>query len=149
MAKILIIHGPNLNMLGTREKSVYGDTSLDTINDDCIHHGESRGFAIDTFQSNSEGDIINAIHQAPGQYDGAVINPGAYTHTSVAIRDAIASVDIPFVEVHLSNIHNREEFRHKSVTAPVCTGQICGFGPGSYLLGIDGLVAKLKEAKES
>ncbi|MFC1508524.1 type II 3-dehydroquinate dehydratase [Candidatus Omnitrophota bacterium] len=146
MPKILIIHGPNLNMLGTREKSVYGDTSLETINDKCILHGESRGFAIDTFQSNSEGDIINAIHQAPEQYDGVVINPGAYTHTSVAIRDAIASVDIPFVEVHLSNIHNREEFRHTSVTAPVCTGQICGFGPGSYILGIDGLVEELKKA---
>ena len=149
MPKILIIHGPNLNMLGTREKSVYGDTSLETINNDCVRHGESRGFGIDTFQSNSEGDIINTIHQAPEQYVGVVINPGAYTHTSVAIRDAIASVDIPFVEVHLSNIHNREEFRHKSVTAPVCVGQICGFGPGSYILGIDGLVQELKEAKES
>ena len=139
MPRILIIHGPNLNLIGTRERSVYGDADLDTINSECVNHGESIGYEVDTFQSNSEGDIIDAIHKAPSQYDGVVINPGAYTHTSVAVRDAIAAVDIPFVEVHLSNIYSREEFRHTSVTAPVCAGQICGFGPKSYILGIDAI----------
>ncbi|MBN1290661.1 MAG: type II 3-dehydroquinate dehydratase [Candidatus Latescibacteria bacterium] len=139
MPKILIINGPNLNLLGTRERSVYGDTSLETINRNAIEHGTGLGYEIATFQSNSEGEIVDTIHKASLQYAGVVINPAAYTHTSVAIRDAIAAVDIPFVEVHLSNIHNREEFRRTSLTAPVCVGQISGFGPTSYILGIDAL----------
>jgi 3-dehydroquinate dehydratase-2 len=139
MAKILVINGPNLNMLGKREQSIYGDAKLDEINSEIVQHGSSIGFEIDTYQSNSEGDIIDTIHSAGDKYDGVIINPGAYTHTSYAIRDAIASVDIPFVEVHLSNIHSREEFRRASVTASVCAGQISGFGKNSYILGIEAL----------
>ena len=139
MKKILIIHGPNLNQLGKRERSVYGDTSLDEINITAAEYCKSIGYDVDTVQSNNEGDIIDAIHDAPGTYAGVVINPGAFTHTSYAVRDAIASVTIPFVEVHLSNIYSREEFRHISVTAPVCAGQISGFGPDSYILGLEAL----------
>jgi 3-dehydroquinate dehydratase-2 len=137
MKKLLIIHGPNLNLLGARERGIYGDTSLEEINRQAAEYGASLGFDIDAFQSNSEGAIVDAIQAVRGVYDGVVINPAAYTHTSVAIRDAIAAVDVPFVEVHLSNIHAREEFRRISLTAPVCVGQICGFGPGSYLAAID------------
>jgi len=139
MKKVLIIHGPNLNLLGTRERSVYGDTTLEEINGKAAGHGASIGFDVDCFQSNAEADIIGAIHAAGDAYAGVIINPAAFTHTSVAIRDAIAAVDVPFVEVHLSNIHAREEFRHHSLTAPVCVGQISGFGPDSYLLGLDAL----------
>ena len=139
MAKILIINGPNLNMLGKREQSVYGDMTLNEINDEAVRYGLSIGFEVDTFQSNSEGEIIDTVHAVEGKYEGVIINPGAFTHTSYAIRDAIASVDVPFVEVHLSNIHSREEFRHSSVTASVCTGQISGFGPNSYILGLKAL----------
>jgi 3-dehydroquinate dehydratase-2 len=144
MPKILIIHGPNLNLLGNRERSVYGDTTLETINGQAVRYGSSIGLEVETYQSNSEGDIINAIHAAPSQYAGVVINPGAFTHYSYAIRDAIAAVDIPFVEVHLSNIHKREEFRRTSVTAPVCAGQISGFGSASYMLGIEALKRLIK-----
>ena len=105
MAKILIINGPNLNMLGKREQSVYGDMTLNEINNEAVRYGSSIGFEVDTFQSNSEGEIIDTVHAIEGKYEGAIINPGAFTHTSYAIRDAIASVDVPFVEVHLSNIH--------------------------------------------
>ncbi len=139
MLKVLILHGPNLNLLGVREKSVYGARTFEEINLECVRYGESLGMTVDTFQSNSEGAIVDAIHDARERYAGVVINPAAYTHTSVAIRDAIAAVDIPFVEVHLSNIHRREEFRRVSFTAPACVGQISGFGPDSYLLGLDAL----------
>ncbi len=139
MKKVLVIHGPNLNMLGSRERSIYGDMTLGEINSGIVEYGSSFDIVVDTCQSNSEADIIDAIHEARGSYDGVIINPAAFTHTSVAIRDAIAAVDVPFVEVHLSNIHGREEFRHRSMTAAVCTGQICGFGPDSYLLGVDAL----------
>lgn len=139
MTKVLIINGPNLNMLGKREQSIYGDTTLNEINNEAVRYGSSIGFEVDTFQSNSEGEIINAIHAAGEKYEGVIINPGAFTHTSYAIRDAIASIDVPFVEVHLSNIHSREEFRHSSVTAPVCMGQISGFGLNSYILGLKAL----------
>jgi len=139
MAKILIINGPNLNMLGKREQSVYGDMTLNEINNEAVRYGSSVGFEVDTFQSNSEGEIIDTVHAVEGKYEGVIINPGAFTHTSYAIRDAIASIDVPFVEVHLSNIHSREEFRHSSVTASVCTGQISGFGPNSYILGLKAL----------
>ena len=139
MTKILIINGPNLNMLGKREQSVYGDMTLKKINEETVRYGSETGFDIDTFQSNSEGEIIDVIHSAEEKYKGVIINPGAFTHTSYAIRDAIASVNIPFVEVHLSNIQSREEFRHYSVTAPVCIGQISGFGHNSYILGLKAL----------
>jgi len=139
MTKLLIINGPNLNMLGKREQSIYGDMTLSEINDEAVRHGLSIGFEVDSFQSNSEGEIINAIHSTMGKYEGVIINPGAFTHTSYAIRDAIASIDVPFVEVHLSNIHSREEFRRSSVTAQVCVGQISGFGSNSYILGLDAL----------
>jgi len=139
MAKILIINGPNLNMLGKREQSVYGDMTLNEINNEAVRYGSSIGFEVDTFQSNSEGEIIDTVHAIEDKYEGVIINPGAFTHTSYAIRDAIASIDVPFVEVHLSNIHSREEFRHSSVTASVCMGQISGFGPNSYILGLKAL----------
>jgi 3-dehydroquinate dehydratase II len=139
MKKILIIHGPNLNLLGAREKSIYGEKPLDAINGEIIGHGASIGLDVETFQSNSEGGIIDAIQAAAGKYDGVIINPGGYTHTSIAIRDAITAVTIPFVEVHLSNIHSREEFRKTSVTAPVCRGQISGFGSFSYILGLEAI----------
>jgi 3-dehydroquinate dehydratase II len=139
MNKILIIHGPNLNLLGIREKGIYGEMTLDAINYELTGYGASIGLAVETFQSNSEGGIIDAIQAARGKYDGVIINPGGYTHTSIAIRDAIAAVPIPFVEVHLSNIHSREEFRKNSVTAPVCRGQISGFGDFSYILGLEAM----------
>ena len=145
MKKVLIINGPNLNLLGKREKSVYGDTNLEDIVNTSVKRGKSLGLEVDTFQSNSEGDIIDTIHAAQGIFEGVVMNPGAFTHSSYAIRDAIAAVDIPFVEVHLSNIHAREEFRRISVTAPVCAGQISGFGPNSYILGIEALKGILEK----
>ncbi len=143
--KILIIHGPNLNMLGTRERSVYGDITLEEINGLTFEYGASAGYVIDAVQTNSEGEIIDVIHAASENYAGVIINAGAYTHTSYAIRDAVAALDMPFVEVHLSNIYSREEFRHISVIAPVCAGQICGFGPVSYILGIEALKRMLKK----
>jgi len=145
MVKLLIIHGPNLNLLGRRERDIYGDTGLEDINRMAVDYGASLGYEIQTVQKNSEADIIDTIHAAPGTYAGVVINPAAFTHTSVAIRDAIAGVDIPFVEVHLSNIYSREEFRHRSLTAAVCAGQISGFGPDSYLLGIEALARRVKK----
>lgn len=139
MNRLLIIHGPNLNLLGTRERDIYGAIDLDEINRRIISHCASLGCEAETFQSNSEGGIIDKLHSARGRVAGIVINPGAFTHYSYAIRDAIAAIDLPVVEVHLSNIYRREEFRHNSVTAPVTVGQIAGFGPDSYILGIDAL----------
>jgi len=136
MPNILIINGPNLNLIGTREKTVYGDTSYESIMADAVAYGSELGLAVEHVQSNSEGALIDIIHRAPGKYAGAIINPGGYTHTSVALRDAIASVSIPFVEVHLSNIHAREDFRKTSLTAPVSVGQISGFGKHAYRLGL-------------
>ncbi|HOJ09119.1 MAG TPA: type II 3-dehydroquinate dehydratase [Clostridiales bacterium] len=136
MKKILFINGPNLNMLGIREKSVYGNSTLEDIALYVSEKAKNLGVEIEFTQSNHEGDIIDMIHQARGVYDIIVINPGAYTHYSIAIRDAIKSVDIPAIEIHLSNIHAREEFRSRSVIAPVCAGQICGFGKGSYILAL-------------
>lgn len=133
--KILVIHGPNLNLLGTRESEIYGTKSLEEINSLMEMLAEELGVRLAVHQSNHEGEIVDLIQKAKG-FSALVINPAAYTHTSIAIRDAIAAVSIPTVEVHLSNIHQREEFRQKSLIAPVATGQISGFGYQSYLLGL-------------
>ncbi len=134
--RILVIHGPNLNLLGSRERSLYGTKTLKDINDLLIAEGKKLELELDIRQSNSEGVIIDWIHEALLQYQGIIINPGAYTHYSLAIRDALAAVAIPAVEVHLTNIYSREEFRNRSVIAPVVQGQVCGFGPASYLLAL-------------
>ena len=139
MKKILIILGPNLNMVGVREKGIYGEETASDIEKQIISYAENNGFSAEVFQSNHEGDLIDKIHSAKGNFDGVVINAGALTHYSYALRDAIACVKIPFVEVHMSNIHAREEFRHTSVIAPVCAGQIAGFGKNSYFLAINAL----------
>ncbi len=147
MKRVLVIHGPNLNLLGVREPSVYGTTTLADIDRALVARGAESGITVDTMQSNGEGAIIDAIHAARGTYDGIVMNPGAYTHTSVAIRDAVAAVGIPVVEVHLSNVHAREEFRRTSLIAPVAVGQISGFGADSYILGLDALGRTLSRQK--
>jgi len=136
MKKILIIHGPNLNLLGKREPEVYGSLSLDEINGRIKALADSKKVSVDIVQSNSEGEIVSIIGSSPGKYDAIVINPAAYTHTSVAIRDAISSTGLPTVEVHISNIYKREEFRRNSLIAGAATGQISGFGINSYLLGL-------------
>lgn len=134
--KILIINGPNLNMLGVREPEKYGNLTLADIEKELFASSFELGIDIELFQSNAEGEIIDKIQSTIGVFDGIVINPGGYTHTSVAIRDAISAVNIPTVEVHLTNISAREEFRHKSLISPVCIGQIAGFGKNSYKLGL-------------
>jgi len=134
--KILVIHGPNLNLLGLREPKVYGKVTLEKINAELKKTGKKEGVQVDTVQTNIEGEIVGLIQKAKKTYKAIIINPGGYTHYSVAIRDAISSVKIPTVEVHLSNIYAREEFRQKSVIAPVAAGQISGFGRNSYLLGL-------------
>ena len=133
---ILVLHGPNLNLLGLREPEIYGSLTLEQIDKSLKQKGEQLQVSVDCLQSNHEGALVDAIHKARGKYQGIIINAGAYTHTSVAIRDAIAGVQIPTVEVHLSNIYTREKFRHHSYIAPVAIGQISGFGVNSYLLGL-------------
>lgn len=136
MKKVLIINGPNLNMLGIREKGVYGTETLEEIAKKCMDEASKLDMEIDFVQSNHEGEIIDKIHDARKFYNIIIINPGAYTHYSIAIRDAIKSVEVPAIEVHLSNVHAREEFRSKSVIAPVCVGQISGFGGNSYIAAL-------------
>lgn len=145
MMKILIINGPNLNLLGKREPEIYGAQTLEGINRALLPIAQEVGTALDFFQSNSEGDLVDAIQGAAGVFNGIIINPAAYTHTSVAIRDAIAAVAIPTVEVHLSNVYSREEFRHNSFIAPVAIGQIAGFGASGYELALRGLVGYLNK----
>lgn len=145
MNKILVLNGPNLNLLGTRQPEVYGHVTLDLIEDLCISHGQSIGQTVTHVQSNHEGELIDAIHAAREEYGGIVLNAGAYTHTSVALMDAISSAQVPVVEVHLSNIHARETFRTKSFIAPVAIGQICGFGAKGYVLALDALSAHLNK----
>lgn len=137
--KVLVILGPNLNMVGIREKGVYGDETAESINLQIDENAKKLGYDCDIYQSNHEGDIIDKIHDARGVYDGVVINAGALTHYSYALRDAIACVRIPFIETHMSNIYAREEFRHKSVISAVCAGQISGFGKNSYFLALAAL----------
>lgn len=132
--RVLVLLGPNMNMVGIREKGVYGDETAESINQQIRKTAQGYGFDCDIFQSNWEGAIIDQIHAAKGVYDGVIINAGALTHYSYAIRDAIACVRIPFIETHMSNIYAREEFRQRSVLADVCAGQICGFGKNSYFL---------------
>jgi len=139
MLRILVLHGPNLNLLGAREQSVYGPTSLDAIDSSLTKLAEALAVEVDIRQSNNEGELVTWIQEARSGYNGVIINPAAYTHTSVAIRDALAAVALPTVEVHLSNIHQREAFRHQSYVAGVALGQISGLGPNGYLLALRGL----------
>jgi 3-dehydroquinate dehydratase II len=141
--EILLLHGPNLNLLGTREPEVYGKMTLDDINDKCRDYVANHKLTLWVEQHNHEGALIDILHVARNRVAGVVFNPGAYTHTSIALRDAINAINLPVVEVHLSNVHAREEFRHHSYLAPVCLGQICGFGWRSYLLGLDALLGHL------
>jgi len=138
---VVVLHGPNLNLLGSREPKVYGHTTLQEIDQALVARGGELGVAVETFQSNHEGALIDRIQQARGQAQGLVINAGGLTHTSVSLRDAIAAVALPTIEVHLSNLYAREEFRHHSFLAPVCLGQIAGLGPMSYRLALDALAA--------
>ncbi|EJT6500963.1 type II 3-dehydroquinate dehydratase [Clostridium perfringens] len=143
--KIMVINGPNLNLLGIREKEIYGAKDFNQVIDYIKEEGKELGLEVNCFQSNIEGEIINFIHNAYFEkYDGIIINPGAYTHYSIAIYDALKGVEIPTVEVHLSNIHKREEFRHKSVTAPACIGQISGFGEYGYIMAMNSLKNHIK-----
>jgi len=144
MWHVQIIHGPNLNLLGRREPAMYGRLTLAEIDEQLRADAAKANIELQTFQSNSEGAIVDAVHQAAEWADGLVINPGAYTHYSYAIRDAIAGVGLPAVEVHLSNVHAREPFRRTSVIAPVCAGQIAGFGAQSYCLGLEALIGRLE-----
>lgn len=148
MAVIAILHGPNLNLLGTRQPEIYGSMTLAKI-DAALRAAAQPDHEVRPFQSNHEGALVDYIHAAREWADGIVINPGAFTHYSYALRDAITAVNLPTVEAHLSNIHGRESFRHTSVLAPVCLGQICGFGWRSYLLGLQGLLDYLAERKAS
>lgn len=144
MKAVLVLHGPNLNLLGERETGVYGKTTLVELDAAIAQHAAARGVSVECRQSNHEGALVEAVQKAAEQgFDAIVMNPAAFTHYSYALRDAIAAVSIPVIEVHLSNIHGRESFRHRSVTAAACRGQISGFGPQSYLLGLDAALACL------
>lgn len=145
MKRILVIHGPNLNLLGSREVNVYGKITIDGINKDLKAMAKAKKISLEIVQSDHEGDIVELIGKAKTKFDAILINPAAYTHTSVAIRDAISAVDIPTVEVHLSNIYAREEFRHTSLIAPVARGQVSGFGNMSYILGLEAATSLIKQ----
>nr|WP_304150856.1 type II 3-dehydroquinate dehydratase [Mitsuokella multacida] len=147
MPRILVLHGPNLNMLGTREPEIYGYTTLDDINTMIAARAAEAGIETAFYQSNHEGDLVDAIQQANHKFDFIIFNAAAFTHYSIAIRDAIAAIDVPVIEVHLSNIHQREEFRHTSVLAPVAMGQICGLGVESYLAALEAIIYKLNRAE--
>lgn len=138
-AAILVVHGPNLNLLGTREPEIYGHVTLAQIDDELRREGELRGLRVECFQSNHEGAIVDKLHQCRGQVGGVIINAGGLTHTSVSLRDAIAAITVPTVEVHLSNLYAREDFRHRSMMAPVCLGQIAGLGAIGYRLALEAL----------
>ena len=140
--RILVLHGPNLNLLGTRQPEVYGSMALADVNAAIERHIDALDVELRTSQSNHEGDLIDWLHDSRGWADGVILNAGAYTHTSVALRDAIVAIEIPVIEVHLSNVHGREAFRHKSLLAGVCLGQIAGFGWHSYVLAIDALLRR-------
>ena len=144
MLRILVLHGPNLNLLGTREPEVYGSTTLEKINESLVTLGQELGVSVQARQSNVEGELVTLIQQASSEFEGLVFNPAAYTHTSIALRDAVTAVGLPMVEVHLSNIHSRESFRRRSYLASVALGQISGFGVQSYELGLRALVHALQ-----
>lgn len=143
--QILVLDGPNLNLLGEREPDVYGTTTLAAIHQQLARRAAELGAVIDTFQSNHEGALIDRLHAARGVYHGVIFNPGAFTHYSIALRDAVAACGVPTIEVHLSNTQAREDFRHRSVIAPVAVGQIAGFGPLSYRLALEAVVALIRE----
>ena len=144
---ILVLNGPNLNLLGTREPHIYGHTTLEDIDQDLRQYGQELGVTVETFQSNGEGDLIDRIHQARTTVQALIVNAGGYTHTSVALRDALAGVALPVIEVHLSNLAAREEFRHRSLLAPVCVGQITGLGAFGYRLALEAALHILKTRK--
>lgn len=143
--KILVLNGPNLNLLGTREPGIYGAVTLSDMVKAVQEYGRQKDVTVDHFQSNDEGELVTRIGKSAGVYDGLILNPAAYTHTSVAIRDALQAVRVPCVEVHLSNIHSRESFRHVSLTAAACMGQIAGLGPIGYRLALDALIEYTKK----
>ncbi|MBQ1511267.1 MAG: type II 3-dehydroquinate dehydratase [Selenomonadaceae bacterium] len=147
MKKILVLHGPNLNLLGTREPEIYGRLTMEDINGRMEERAKRAGVGIDFFQSNHEGALVDAIQQARGKYEFIILNAAAYTHYSIAIRDAIGAVDVPVIEVHLSNIHKREEFRHHSVISPVVMGQVAGLGLESYLAALEAALLKMGAAE--
>ena len=148
MKRFLVIHGPNLNLVGVREPGIYGSMGIQEINRRILEHAQKLGVGCDIWQSNHEGAIVDKLQEARGVYDGVVLNAGAYTHYSIAIRDAIAAIRLPVVEVHLSNVHAREEFRHHSAIAPVCLGGIFGLGWRGYLLALEALAEGTKEEME-
>ena len=147
MAKILVLNGPNLNLLGTREPAIYGSTTLKDIEAMMRKRADEAGIALDFFQSNHEGELVDRVQAANHNYDYIIFNAAAFTHYSIALRDAIGAIEVPVIEVHISNIHKREEFRHTSVLAPVALGQICGLGAESYLAALEAVIYKLKKAK--
>ncbi len=140
MASVLILNGPNLNLLGTREPEIYGSDTLSDLEAACLAHGSGLGIDVECRQSNHEGALLDHLHAARDTHFGVVLNAGAFTHTSIALYDAIVGVELPVIEVHISNVHSREAFRHTSVIAPATVGQICGFGPHSYILAMDALM---------